>query len=141
MASSRSKSLLMIWVGLAWITAPQGASAVGCPTRQARCLVPMAAEDMLDTLARLMRQWLADHLGQPFLIEHRHGAATNIGTEAAVHNISRIAGRSPSYTIRQLYDFQVSNRSVNAALTKPVVDKLSADDMIALAGYATSPEL
>jgi cytochrome c553 len=36
---------------------------------------------------------------------------------------------------------QVGNRAgINAALMKPVVDKLSMDDMIALAGYAASLE-
>jgi cytochrome c553 len=56
-------------------------------------------------------------------------------------NIPGIAGRSPSYIIRQLYDFQVGNRAgVNAALMKPVVDKLSMGDMIAVAGYVASLE-
>jgi cytochrome c553 len=56
-------------------------------------------------------------------------------------NIPGIAGRSPSYIIRQLYDFQIGNRAgVNAALMKPVVDKLSMDDMIAVAGYVASLE-
>jgi cytochrome c553 len=54
-------------------------------------------------------------------------------------NIPGIAGRSPSYIVRQLYDFQAGNRAgVNSALMKPVVEKLSIDDMIALAGYAAS---
>jgi cytochrome c553 len=40
-------------------------------------------------------------------------------------NILGIAGRSPSYIVRQLYDLQVGNRAgINAALMKPVVDKL-----------------
>jgi cytochrome c553 len=56
-------------------------------------------------------------------------------------NIPGVAGRSPSYIIRQFYDFQVGNRvGVNAALMKPVVDKLSMEDMIAVAGYAASLE-
>ena len=53
--------------------------------------------------------------------------------------IPGIAGRSPSYIVRQLYDFQAGNRAgLNSALMKPVVEKLSIEDMIALAGYAAS---
>ncbi len=55
------------------------------PARPVRWIVPMAAGDMPDILARLMGQWLSERLGQPFIIDNRPGAATNIGTEAAVH--------------------------------------------------------
>ena len=56
-----------------------------------------------------------------------------------VGTIPGIAGRSPDYVVRQLYDFQSGARAgVNSALMKPVVEKLSLDDMIALAGYAAS---
>ena len=50
-----------------------------------------------------------------------------------------IAGRSPSYLVRQLYDFQQHSRQGNAgALMAPVVEKLSHQDMIALAAYISS---
>ena len=39
---------------------------------------------MSDTVARLMGQWLLERLGQPFVIEDRPGAGSNIGTEAVV---------------------------------------------------------
>lgn len=53
--------------------------------------------------------------------------------------IPGIAGRSPSYLVRQLYDFQ-SHARVGTAGTQmlPVVEKLSHDDMISLAAYAAS---
>lgn len=55
--------------------------------------------------------------------------------------IPKIAGLSPSYVIRQLYDFQQGVRAgSNGALMKPVVAKLSLDDMISLAAYAASRE-
>jgi tripartite-type tricarboxylate transporter receptor subunit TctC len=38
-----------------------------------------------DITARLMGQWLSEHLGQPFVIENRPGAGTNIATEAVVN--------------------------------------------------------
>ena len=38
-----------------------------------------------DIIARLIGQWLSERLGQPFIIENRPGAGTNIATEAVVH--------------------------------------------------------
>jgi tripartite-type tricarboxylate transporter receptor subunit TctC len=35
-------------------------------------------------MARLIGQWLSERLGQPFVIENRPGAGTNIGTETVV---------------------------------------------------------
>jgi len=54
------------------------------PTRPVRMIVPTPPGDMLDTLARLIGQRLSERLGQPFIIDNRAGAATNIGTEAVV---------------------------------------------------------
>lgn len=52
-----------------------------------------------------------------------------------------IAGRSPSYLVRQLYDFQQGKRAgLVAAPMVTVVSKLDEDDMIALAAYAASLE-
>ena len=53
--------------------------------------------------------------------------------------IPGIAGRSPSYIVRQLYDFKYGARAgVGSALMKASVEKLSVDDMISLAAYAAS---
>ena len=50
-----------------------------------------------------------------------------------------IAGRSPSYTVRQLFDTQRGMRKgVWADLMKPVVDNLTNDDMLAIAAYTAS---
>jgi cytochrome c553 len=50
-----------------------------------------------------------------------------------------IAGRSPSYIVRQLYDFKHGARGGNGSeLMKPVVEALSVDNMLALAAYAAS---
>jgi cytochrome c553 len=50
-----------------------------------------------------------------------------------------LAGRSPSYTVRQLYDTQHGARKgLWADLMKPVVANLSADDMLAIAAYTAS---
>ena len=55
------------------------------PTRPVRIIVSTAPAGTADTLARLMGQWLSERLGQPFVIENRPGAGTNIGTEAVVN--------------------------------------------------------
>ena len=56
-----------------------------------------------------------------------------------VDSIPGIAGRSPSYLVRQIYDFQQHTRAGSAAaLMAPVVEKLSHADMIALAAYISS---
>jgi cytochrome c553 len=50
-----------------------------------------------------------------------------------------IAGRSPSYIVRQLYDFKTGLRAGDASeLMKPVIEKLSVADMVSLAAYAAS---
>jgi cytochrome c553 len=56
-----------------------------------------------------------------------------------IASVPGIAGRSPSYLVRQIYDFQQHARSGQAgALMSPVVEKLSHDDMISLAAYVSS---
>jgi tripartite-type tricarboxylate transporter receptor subunit TctC len=54
------------------------------PTRPVRLIVPTAAGSGNDLVARIMAEWLAERLGQQFVIENRAGAGSNIGTEAAV---------------------------------------------------------
>src|SRR5499425_35385 len=54
------------------------------PSRPVRLIVPAPAGGSFDITARLMGQWLSERLGQPFVIENRPGAGTNIGTEAVV---------------------------------------------------------
>jgi cytochrome c553 len=50
-----------------------------------------------------------------------------------------LAGRSPSYLVRQLYDMQQSARhGLWADLMKPIVANLSQDDMVAIAAYTSS---
>jgi len=50
-----------------------------------------------------------------------------------------IAGRSPSYLVRQMYDMQQGTRNAMwTQLMKPVVAKLSEEDMLAIAAYTSS---
>ncbi len=50
-----------------------------------------------------------------------------------------LAGRSPSYLMRQLYDMQNGARNGPASQSmKPVVEKLTMDDMVSLVAYSAS---
>jgi len=52
-----------------------------------------------------------------------------------------LAGRSPSYTVRQLFDMQQGVRKGSwSALMKAAVEKLTIDDMINIAAYTASRE-
>ena len=55
------------------------------PARPVRWIVGFTPAGGNDIVARLMGQWLSDRLGQPFVIENRPGAGTNIATEAVVN--------------------------------------------------------
>src|SRR6202140_3066751 len=64
---------------------PRLASADDYPTRPVRIIAGFAAGGGVDITARLIGQWLADRLGQSFVVENRAGAGGNIGTEAVVN--------------------------------------------------------
>jgi tripartite-type tricarboxylate transporter receptor subunit TctC len=53
-------------------------------SRPVRFIVGFTPGGSFDITARLIGQWLAERLGQQFVIENRPGAAGNIASEAAV---------------------------------------------------------
>jgi len=54
-------------------------------------------------------------------------------------DVPAIAGRHPNYIVRQMWNMQNGDRVGNsAALMRQVVEKLSNDDMLAIAAYAAS---
>ena len=60
------------------------ARAQDYPSRPVHIIVGFAPAGPNDITARLLGQWLSDRLGQPFIIDNRPGAGSNIAAEAVV---------------------------------------------------------
>ncbi len=98
------------------------------PSKSVRWIVGFTPAGGNDIIARLMGQWLTERLGQPFVIENRPGAGTNIAAEAVVN------APPDGYT---LFLANVSN-AINATL----YEKLSFNfirDVAAVAGISRAP--
>ena len=54
------------------------------PSQPVRWVIGFAAGGNADILTRPIGQWLSERLGQPFIVENRPGAGSNIATEAVV---------------------------------------------------------
>jgi tripartite-type tricarboxylate transporter receptor subunit TctC len=61
------------------------ARAQAYPTRPVRWIVGYTPGGGNDIFARLMGPWLQERLGQPFVVENRPGAGSNIATEVVVN--------------------------------------------------------
>ncbi len=76
-------------VGLALLGAGWTASARAnstYPERPVRWVVPYTAGGATDVLSRLICQRLSERLGQPFIVENKPGAGSNIGTQAVINS-------------------------------------------------------
>ena len=84
MKLERRKLLKFAGVVVATPMISQIARAQAYPTRPVRFIHGYVPGGSADITARLIGQWLSDRLGQPFIVESRPGAGSNIGTEAVV---------------------------------------------------------
>src|SRR6195256_3344776 len=101
------RTFLHLAVGAAALPAvPRIAQAQAYPSRPVRIIVGFPAGGATDIQARLMGQWLSEHLGQQFIIENRAGASGNIGTDAVAK------APADGYTLLQV----VTPHAINAAL-------------------------
>jgi tripartite-type tricarboxylate transporter receptor subunit TctC len=86
MKLARRHFLQVVLQGAAGAVAlPSLARADTYPARPVRMIIGFPPGGTTDIAARLIGQWLSDRLGQPFVIDSRPGAATNIATEAVAH--------------------------------------------------------
>src|SRR5215471_21106267 len=65
------------------------ASAQVYPTRPVHWIVSFAAGGANDIVARIVGQYLSDHLGQQFIIENRSGAGGNVGMQSVLSFCTR----------------------------------------------------
>jgi len=122
------RRFLQLAAGATALVAPCIAGAQPYPTRPVRIVVGYPPGGPTDLAARLIGQWLSERLGQPFIVENRPGAATNIATEAVV--------RAPAdgYTLLLL--------DTAAAFNATLYDKLNFNllrDIAPVAGIVRAP--
>ena len=68
-------------------------NAADYPIRPVHIIVGLTAGSGVDIMARMVGQKLADAMGQPFIVENKPGAGSNIGTRLAA------AAERDGYTI------------------------------------------
>jgi tripartite-type tricarboxylate transporter receptor subunit TctC len=93
MRVSRRKLLQVTGGMLAFPALTRMAAAQAWPARPVRIVVGFAAGGPNDIAARIIAQRLSERLGQPFIVENRPGAGSNIATEVVVR------GPADGYTL------------------------------------------
>lgn len=98
------------------------------------------AENRMVAIRQGMREaGLTEGINFTFASRYADGVFDRLPELKGLDAVPAIAGRSPTYIMRQLYEFQHGSRSGGeSALMKQTVDKLSQEDMIAIAAYVAS---
>jgi len=116
-------------IGLASGISPASAADT-YPNHPVRWLIGFPPGGPVDTVARIMAQWLSEHFGQQFVVENRAGSGGNIATESAINS------PSDGYTLL----FSGANNAISASLYK----KLSFNfirDTVPVANFMQVPNL
>jgi tripartite-type tricarboxylate transporter receptor subunit TctC len=82
MKASRRDFLHFTAAAAALVTGSRIAWAQAYPTRPARIVAGFPPGGITDTYARLIAQWLTEHLGQQFFVENRPGAGGTLAADA-----------------------------------------------------------
>src|SRR6201992_1690060 len=83
-------------------------ASAGYPDRPVRWMIGFAAGGPVDSVARVMAQWLSEHFGQQFLVENAAGSGGNIGAAAAINSTPE------AYTLL----FVAPNNAISTSLYK-----------------------
>ena len=139
------------------------------PNRPVHVIIGLTAGSGVDVMARIVGQKLAELMGQPFIIENRPGAGSNIGTRYAasaepdgytifVATVANAINATlyKNLTFDVLRDFSpviLAARAPNLLVVNPSVPAKSVQELIALAkarpgkltvgssGIGTSPQM
>ena len=100
------------------------------PGRPVHFVNGFAAGGPVDTVARIMAQWLSDHLGQQFIVENRTGSGGNIAAASV------ISAPADGYTVL----FVGANNAISTSLYKHLpFDFLS--DTVPVASFMQLPNM
>jgi tripartite-type tricarboxylate transporter receptor subunit TctC len=98
------------------------------PSHPVRWIVPYTAGGSTDVISRLICQRLSDRLGQPFIVENKPGAGSNIGTQAVINS------PPDGYTLLLTSTANAINASFDPSLPYDF-----AASIVPIAGIARSP--
>ncbi|HMJ42304.1 MAG TPA: tripartite tricarboxylate transporter substrate binding protein [Pseudolabrys sp.] len=161
--------LLRTAVGLGAAAMSFAAAAADYPNRPVRIIVGLTAGSGVDIMARVVGQKVSEAMGQPFIVENKPGAGSNIATRFAAtaapdgytifvatvaNSINATLYKNLQFDV--LRDFQpviLAGTAANVLLVNPNVQAKSLQELIALAkaqpgkltigssGIGTSPQM
>jgi tripartite-type tricarboxylate transporter receptor subunit TctC len=100
------------------------------PTRPVHWVVPFPPGGATDVVARIMAQWLSEHLGQQVVIENRGGAGGNIAAQSVIN------APPDGYTVL----FVPTSSAINATLYESLPFSF-LKDIAPVAGLVRSPNV
>jgi tripartite-type tricarboxylate transporter receptor subunit TctC len=106
----------------------RSASAETWPARPVRIVVGFPAGNAPDIIARMLGQWLAEKLGQQFIVDNRPGAGSTIATEGVANS------PADGYTLMLV----VMSNAIGASLYTNLRYDLKRD-LVGVAGVANAP--
>jgi len=101
------------------------------PVRPVRWVVGFPAGGSTDIVARILGAWLQERLGQPFLVENRPGAGSNIAAEMAVN------AAADGYTLLSV----TSANAINATVNRKTLSFDILTQIAPVAGLARGPNV